>query len=261
MNIVVIIKQVPEIELIRVDEAAGKVAFPSGPGVVNPFDEYAMEEAMRIKEKLGGKVTAMTVGSDRAESALRQALSVGVDEAVLVSDPAFDDSDPQAVARILAAAVRKMGGVGLVLAGKQAVDEDAAQVPAAVAAHLDWPQILFVRKTDSVSETEAVFQRTTEEGYDTVATSLPAVVSVVKEINEPRLPSLKGKMAAKKAPVTKWTAADLGVDPATVGKNSPSRTTTALNPPPRQKGEIIAGETPEEVADALIKKLRDNQIL
>lgn len=261
MNIAVIIKQVPEIELIRVDEAAGKVALPSGPGIVNPFDEYAIEEALRIKEKLGGKVTAVTVGSDRAESALRQALSVGVDEAVLVADPSFEDSDPQAVARLLAAAVTKLGNVGLVLAGRQAVDDDAAQVPAALAAHLDWPQILFVRKTDSIAEAEAVFQRTTEEGFDVVATSLPAVVSVVKEINEPRLPSLKGKMAAKKAPITKWGAGDLGVDPALVGKNSPSRITAALNPPPRQKGEIIVGETPEEIADTLIKKLRENQIL
>jgi electron transfer flavoprotein beta subunit len=261
MNIAVIIKQVPEIELIRVDEAAGKVTLPSGPGIVNPFDEYAIEEGMRIREKLGGKVTAITVGGDRAESALRQALSVGVDEAILVADPTFEDSDPQAIARLLAAAVTKLGGVGLILAGRQAVDDDAAQVPAALAAHLDWPQVLFVRKTETISENEAVFQRTTEEGYDTVATALPAVVSVVKEINEPRLPSLKGKMAAKKAPITKWGAADLGVDPALIGKNSPSKTTAAFTPPPRQKGEIITGDTPEEIAATLIKKLRDNQIL
>jgi electron transfer flavoprotein beta subunit len=261
MNIVVIIKQVPEIELVRVDDAAGTVALPSGPGIVNPFDEYAIEEGLRIKENIGGKVTALTVGTERAQSALRQALSVGVDEAILVSDDAFADSDSQAVAAILAAAIGKIGDVHLVLAGKQAVDDDAAQVPAAVAAALDWPQILFVKKSETVSDTEAVFLRTTEEGHDTVTTSLPAVVSVVKEINEPRLPSLKGKMAAKKAPITTWTAADIGIDTANVGAGSPSKTIKAAAPPPPQKGELIEGETPEEIADTLIKKLRDNQII
>jgi electron transfer flavoprotein beta subunit len=261
MNIVVVIKQVPEIELVRVDEAAGDVKLPSGPGVVNPFDEYAIEEGLRIKEKVGGKVTAITVGSERAESALRQALSVGVDDAILVTDSGFEKSDPQAVAGILAAAVNKVGEVQLVLAGKQAVDDDSAQVPAALAANLDWPQILFVKKTESISDSEGVFLRTTEEGYDSITTALPVLVSVVKEINEPRLPSLKGKMAAKKAPITRWSASDLEIALDTVGANSPSRTLKAASPPPPQKGELIEGETPEEIADNLVKKLRDNQVL
>lgn len=261
MNLVVIIKQVPEIELVRVDEAAGQVTLPSGPGVVNPFDEYGIEEALKIKEQLGGKVMALTLGSERAESALRQALSVGVDEAILVTDPAFDESDPQATAKVLASAIKKIGEVDLVLAGKQAIDDDSAQVPAALAARLDWPQILFVRKTESIADSEAVFQRITEDGYDTVSTALPAVVSVVKEINEPRLPSLRGKMAAKKTQITKWSAADLDVESGEVGKNSPSRTVTALSPPPRQKGEMIEGETPEEIAGKLVQKLRDDQVI
>jgi electron transfer flavoprotein beta subunit len=261
MNIVVLIKQVPEIELVRVDEAAGTVNLPSGPGIVNPFDEYALEEALRIKENAGGKVIAMTVGTERAESALRQALAVGADEAILISDAAFEGSDPQAIAKILAAAVKKTGDIQLVLAGKQAVDEDAAQVPAALAANLDWPQILFVRKTESIDDSKAVLQRTTEEGFDTVETSLPAVVSVVKEINEPRLPSLKGKMAAKKAAITKWSASDLDGELKAVGGSSPSKVGRAAPPPPRQKGEIIEGEGPEEVVDTLIKKLRDDQVI
>ncbi|MCK5126045.1 MAG: electron transfer flavoprotein subunit beta/FixA family protein [candidate division Zixibacteria bacterium] len=261
MNTVVLIKQVPEIELVRVDEAAGSVTLPSGPGIVNPFDEYAIEEALKIRESNGGKVIALTLGSDRGVSALRQALSVGVDEAILVTDETFVGSDQMATAKILAAAINKIGEVNLVLAGKQAIDDDAAVVPAALAANLDWPQVLFVRKTESISDSEAIFQRVTEDGYDSVATALPAVVSVVKEINEPRLPSLKGKMKAKKTKIETWAASDIGISAATVGANSPTKTLKAAAPPPRQQGELIEGETPDEIAAKLVQKLRDDQAI
>ncbi|HDL04129.1 MAG TPA: electron transfer flavoprotein subunit beta/FixA family protein [candidate division Zixibacteria bacterium] len=261
MNIVVLIKQVPEIELVKVDESAGDVVLPSGPGIVNPFDEFAVEEGLRLKEKNGGKVTVITVGSEKSESALRACLALGVDEAIMISDPLFDKSDPQAVAKVLTAGLKKLGEFDLVLSGKQAVDDDSAQVPAAVAAGLDLPQVMFVKKIDSIGDGKAVVWRTTEEGYDVVETSLPAVVSVVKEINEPRLPSLKGKMTAKKAPVTKWAASDIGLDGTGVGVNSYTKKTRIAPPPPRQKGEIIEGETPEEIADKLYDKLKEKQVL
>ncbi|MFH2035643.1 MAG: electron transfer flavoprotein subunit beta/FixA family protein [Candidatus Zixiibacteriota bacterium] len=261
MNIVVLIKQVPEIELVKVDEAANNVVLPSGPGIVNPFDEYAVEEALKLKEAYGGKVTVLTVGSEKAESALRACLALGVDEAILISDPAFNKSDPQALGKILSAGIKKIGAYDLVLAGKQAIDSDAAQVPPAVAANLELPQIMFVKKVDSVSDGKAVFWRTTEEGYDIIETALPAVVSVVKEINEPRLPSLKGKMAAKKAPITKWTAGDIGLDGSNVGVNSYTKIAKIASPPPRQKGEMIDGGTPEEIANKLYSKLKENQAL
>jgi electron transfer flavoprotein beta subunit len=261
MNIAVLIKQVPEIELVKVDESSGEVALPSGPGVVNPLDEYAVEEALRIKAKLGGKVTVMTVGTDKAESALRACLALGVDEAILITDPTFEKSDPQAIGKILVAGLKKLGDYNLVLSGKQAIDDDSAQVPPAVAANLGLPQAMFVKKIDSIDENKAVVWRTTEEGYDVVEIDLPGVLSVVKEINEPRLPSLKGKMAAKKAPVTKWSAADLGLDESSVGANSYTKTTKVTPPPPRQKGEMIEGETPEEIADKLYNKLKEDQVL
>lgn len=261
MNIVVLIKQVPEIALIKVDEAANQVVLPQGPGVVNPFDEYGVEEALRIKEKHGGTVSVMTVGSDRAESALRNCLALGVDEAYLLSDDQFAGSDPQGVARVLAAGLKKLGSYDLVLAGKQAVDSDSAQVPAAVAGLLDLPQALFVRKFESVSDAAVVVHRATEDGHDVVELTLPAVVSVVKEINEPRLPSLKGKMAAKKKTITKWAAGELGIDGSGVGKNSGTETVKVSPPPPRPQGEMISGETPEEIAENLFKKLRENQVI
>lgn len=261
MNIVVLIKQVPEIELVKVDQSAGEVVLPSGPGVVNPLDEYAVEEGLRLKENHGGKVTVVTTGPARSESALRACLALGVDEAIMITDPVFEKSDPQAVAKILSAGIKKIGEYDLILAGKQAIDDDSAQVPPAVAARLDLPQVMFVKKIESIDGGKAVVWRTTEEGYDVVEVSLPAVMSVVKEINEPRLPSLKGKMMAKKAPVMKWSAADIGIDDTGVGANSYTRTTGVAPPPPRQKGEMVEGETPEEIADKLYEKLKENQVL
>lgn len=261
MNIVVLIKQVPEIALIKVDEAANQVMLPAGPGIVNPFDEYAVEEGLRLKEKHGGTCVVMSVGTDRTESALRDCLALGVDDAYLLSDDLFTGSDPQAIGKILAAGLKKLGSFDLVLAGKQAVDSDSAQVPAAVAAHLGIPQALFVKKFEGVDAGKATVYRTTEDGFDVVDVKLPAVVSVVKEINEPRLPSLKGKMAAKKKIIIKWNAAELGLNGDGIGGKSGSRTLKVTPPPPRTKGEMVTGETPDQIAENLFKKLRDNQII
>lgn len=261
MNILVLIKQVPEIALIKVDEAANEVVLPQGPGVVNPHDEFAVEEGLRLKESSDGKCVVMTVGGERAESALRACLALGVDDAYLLNDESFEKSDPQAIARILGAGLRKYGDFDLVLAGKQAVDSDSSQVPGALAGILDLPQVMFVKKIEKIGDGKATLFRITEEGYDTVEVSLPAIVSVIKEINEPRLPSLKGKMAAKKKAITKWSASDLGLDGSGVGEKSMTKTVKVSPPPPRSKGEFIEGETPEEIADKLFDKLRSKQII
>lgn len=257
MNIVVLVKQVPEIALIKVDEANNEVVLPQGPGTVNPFDEYAVEEGLKIKEQLGGKVTVISVGTERVESALRACLALGVDEAYLLCDEQFAGADPQATTAILAAGLKKIGEYDLILGGKQAIDSDAAQVPAALAAHLDLPQALFVKKVQTIDDKSATVERTTEDGYDVVELTLPAVISVVKEINEPRLPSLKGKMAAKKKTITKWSAADLGLD----GVASATKVTKVAPPPARPSGEMIEGETPEQLADRLYEKLHEKKIL
>ncbi len=261
MNIIVLIKQVPEIALIKVNEVQNKVELPQGPGVVNPFDEYAVEEGIRLKEKTNGKCTVMTMGSERAESALRDCLALGADEAILLADPLFEGSDSQATAKILAAALKKLGQFDIVLAGKQAVDSDSSQVPGAVAAILDLPQTMFVKKFEKVDKDNTVVFRMTEDGYDVIETPLPAVFSVVKEINEPRLPSLKGKMAAKKKEITRWSAADLGLDGSGIGPNSGTKTIKVSPPPARPKGEIISGASPQEIADKLFSKLREKHII
>jgi electron transfer flavoprotein beta subunit len=225
---------------------------------MNPFDEYAIEEGIRLKERFGGTVTAVSVGDATAELALREALALGVDNAVLLTDPQFGGVDPFTTARILAAGVRKIGAFDLVICGKQAVDDDTSLVPGALAGFLHLPQVIFVKRIETVEGAKATVHRMTEEGYEVVETQLPAVISVVKEINEPRLPSLKGKMRARSAPVTKYSAADLGLTDELL---APKMRVVKVSPPPaRTKGEMLEG-SPEEIAEKLFRKLREAQVI
>ncbi len=258
MNILVCVKQVPEIQLVKVTEAG--LERPSGPGQINPFDPYAIEEALKLKEEHSGNVSAVTVGGESAALVLREAASLGVEELYHCKDPCFEGSDPVAVARILAAAIKKVSAYDLVITGKQAIDDDASIVGGALAAILGIPQVMFVKKVVSIENGRALFERQTEDGYDVVECPLPAVISVVKEINEPRLPSLKGKMKAKKAQITTWSASDLGVDAGSVGPNSRSTITGHQPPPPRPASQPITG-TPEEIALELFEKLRAAQVI
>lgn len=261
MNVVVCVKQVPEIEQVRVDEASGRVVHPAGAEMVNPFDMYAIEEALRIKEKEGGKVTAISLGPKENQTALREALSLGVDEAVLLNDQSSLVEDPIATARVLAAGIKKLDRFDLVLCGKQAVDDDSAQVGPALAEFLSLPQVLFVRKIRELSDGKVIVERTTEEGYDLVESGLPAVLSVVKEINEPRLPSLKGKMRAKKAPITEWSQAELSETMSQLPGGETNLKSLKVSPPPlRPKGEMLTG-TPEEVSEKLVEKLKGLQVI
>jgi electron transfer flavoprotein beta subunit len=233
---------------------------PFSAGVINPFDTYALEEGLRLKEAQGASLAALTVGPEGAQAVLREAASLGVEQLYHACDAAFEWSDNLATARILAAAIRKIGQTDLVITGKQAVDDDGAAVGAALAGFLNWPQVMFVRKIESVSAQELVVWRLTEHGYDVVESPLPAVISVVKEINEPRLPSLKGKMQAKKAPITIWNAHDLEVDTSQVGASSATAVMSHLPPAPRPPAEMLAG-TPDEIALKLFEKLRSAQVI
>ena len=252
MNIAVLVKQTPQVSEVKISD---KADWPAAETIINPFDEYAIEEALRIKEANGGKVIAVSYGADSAEDALRSALALGVDDAYLIADPDYTFLDPQKAAKILAKAVAKIGDIQMVLTGKQATDDDSALMAPSVAGHLDWPQTGFVKKFDSVAADKVVCFRSTDSGYDKVEVPLPAVFSVVKEINEPRLPSLKGKMKAKKTPVTKWSPADVGADTQAMLNQK-----SLLAPPPRPAGEVLTGEK-DEIVDKLIGKLKENQII
>ncbi|HOW90187.1 MAG TPA: electron transfer flavoprotein subunit beta/FixA family protein, partial [Elusimicrobiales bacterium] len=224
MHIIVCIKQVPNTTDVRIDPATNTLMREGVESVINPFDAYAIEEAVRLKERLGGKVTAVTMGPPQAENALREAISLGCDEAVLVTDRKFAGSDTWATSYTLSAAIRKIGTFDLIICGKQASDGDTAQVGPGISAHLDIPQVTYVKKIEEISASSAKVHRMTEEGYDVVETPVPCVLTVVKEINTPRLPSLRGMMKAKSAKPMKWNAEDIEADPKLLGLDgSPTR--------------------------------------
>ena len=261
MRIVVCIKQVPETTEARMDPEKGTLVREGVQSMVNPFDSYAVEEAVRLREKHGGSVTVVTMGPPQAEAALRDCLAVGADEAVLVSDRAFAGSDTWATSLTLAAAVKQIG-FDLVICGKQAVDGDTAQVGPGLAVHLGLPQATYVRKIREVEPGKRlVVERLLEEGTEVVELPLPALLTVVKEINEPRLPSLKGKLRAKKAEIRKLTAADLALPAGQFGlEGSPTKVLRIFAPPARGGGEVFKGEAPE-AAERLIAALAKDRVI
>ncbi len=257
MHIIVCIKQVPNTTDVRIDPVKNTLIRDGVESIINPFDMYAIEEAVRLKERLNGKVTVITMGPPQAESALREAISLGCDDAVLLTDRKFAGSDTWATSYVLAQAIRKMGSFSVIVCGKQASDGDTAQIGPGISTHLDIPQVTYVKKIEEVSPAKAKVERMTEEGYDIVETPLPCLFTVVKEINTPRLPSLKGKMKAKSHPITKWTADDIGCDERLIGlEGSPTKVVKIFTPPPRIGGTMVKGDT-EEIAAALAEALKD----
>jgi electron transfer flavoprotein beta subunit len=255
MKIVVLVKQVPDTTEVRIDRETNTLIRDGVPSIINPFDMYALEEGLRIRERAGeGTVTVMSMGPPQVESALREAIALGVDDAVLLSDRAFAGSDTWSTSYTLAAGIRKLGGCDVVLCGKQAIDGDTAQVGPGVAQFLDVPQVTYV-KSLKVVEGVATAERMMEDGHDVIRVTLPAVFTVVKDINEPRLPSLKGKMRAKRAEIVVWGQSDLDVDEAELGLDgSPTRVVKIFAPEPRGGGIVLDGDV-DECVDKLVPEL------
>jgi len=251
MNVVVCIKQVPNTTQVKIDPKTNTLIREGVESVINPFDTYAIEEGVRIKEKTGGKVIVITMGPPQAEVALREAISVGCDEAILISDRKFAGSDTWATSYTLSQAIKKVNKinpVNIILCGKQASDGDTAQVGPGIATFLNIPQITYVRRIDKIENDHLVVERLVEDGYEIINTAIPCLMTVVKEINEPRLPSLKGKIKAKSAQIIHWTAAELECDPKNIGlEGSPTKVLKIFNPPIKSNGEILKGETGEIV--------------
>ena len=260
MDIIVCIKQVPDTTDVKINPETNTLIREGVKSVINPFDMYAIEEAIRLKERFGGKVIAVSMGPPQVEEALREAIAMGVDEAILISDRAFAGSDTWATSYTLAKAIDQIGEFDLILCGKQASDGDTAQVGPGISTHLDIPQATYIRKIEDIKDGAIRVERLIEEGYEVLESPLPCLLTVVKEVNEPRLPSLKGKMRAKKAQIKKLSAADLDADPTKIGLDgSPTRVVKIFTPPPREGGIIIEGEA-GEVAKKLVELLRDTVI-
>ncbi|UCD34669.1 MAG: electron transfer flavoprotein subunit beta/FixA family protein [Nitrospiraceae bacterium] len=260
MDIIVCIKQVPDTAEIRINPETNTLMREGVPSIINPFDLHALEAALQIREQLGGRVTVLTMGPPQAEVSLREAVSMGADEAVLLSDRAFAGSDTWATSYTLARAIKKLGA-HLIFCGKQAIDGDTAQVGPETAEFLDMPHISYIRKIEEVRDDYIRVERMMDDGYDVVESSLPVLLTVVRELNQPRMPSLKGKMAAKKAVIKKMGMADIDAREEDLGlRGSPTQVKNIFAPEIRAERRMIGG-TAEEQVYTLIKELRESKCL
>jgi electron transfer flavoprotein beta subunit len=261
LKIIVCIKQVPDSEA-KVIASDGKISWGEAKLVINPFDEYAVEAALQQKEASGAgsspvTVTVISIGAESEKDAIKHALAMGADNAILVADPALANLDSQGAARVLAAAIRKIGDGELAIFGRQTIDSAGGITAAQTARALGWPLLSLVGKIEIANNAIKV-ERTIEEGKQTAGAKLPAVLSVIQGIGEPRYPSFMGIRKASKAEIPIWSLADLGIAaPAAVVTR-----TELLNPPSRDIAcELISGDSPEAIADALADKILAEKVL
>ncbi len=255
MKIIVCIKQVPDAKDVRLDPVTNTLSREGVESIMNPYDQHALEEAVRLKEQHGGEVTVVTMGPPQAEEMLRQAISCGADKAVLVSDRSFAGADTWATSYTLEHALKKIGDFDLILCGKQAIDGDTAQVGPGLATRLNIPYLTCVQKVCEAKASGLVVERMMDDGYDVIAVDYPALLTVVKDINEPRVPSLKGKMKAKKAEIMRLSAVDIGADSSCIGlPGSPTQVVNVF-PPEARGGRAVLTGTLDEQLDQLVDKL------
>ncbi len=261
MNIVVCLKQVPGTTKVKIDPQTNTLIRQGIESIVNPFDAYALEEGVRLKERCGGKVTAVSMGPPQAEEVLREAVSLGADEAILLSDRAFAGSDTWVTAYTLARAMDKLGQYDLIICGRQTIDGDTGQVGPELAEILGLPFVAYVSEVEEINSGHIRVRRMVEEGYEVIEAPLPAAITVVKEINVPRLPSLRGLTKAKSAVIPVWTAEELGADKNMVGlSGSATRVIKIFFPQRVSSSEIFQGDLASQV-DTLVEKLREVKII
>ena len=261
MKTIVCIKQVPDTTDVKIDPVKGTLVRDGIPCIVNPFDEYAVEEALKIKQAYGGKVTVITMGPPQAADALRKCIAMGADDAVLVSDRAFAGSDTWSTSYTLAKAIEKLGEFDLILCGKQAIDGDTAQVGPGIAEHMKISQVTYVQKVCKAEEGKLTVERGVESGYEVIETKLPAVLTIDKSPIPPRLPSMMGTMKALKAVINNLSAADLDLEEGIYGmEGSPTKVKTTFTPPPRKGGRMLTGEMHDAIKE-LVATLREEKIV
>ncbi len=265
VNMIVCCKQVIDPEAppasFKVDAAANKVVPPPGvPPVISPFDEQAVEAALRVKDAKGGKITVLSLGINLLRDVVKKPLSMGADELVLLEDPAYIDGDSWSTAYALAMAIKKIGTFDLIFTGRQASDWDSGQTGSAIAEILGLPSVTLAKKIE-VTDGKAKVERVLPDGYEVIETSLPALITVTNELGEARYPTIKGIMAAKRKEPIIWKPADIGVDPSKIGAAGRRSKLMKLFQPVREgKCEVVEGETIEEAAVKLAVRLREAKV-
>ena len=266
MNIIVCVKQVIDPEAppasFKVDPTTNKVVPPQGVSpVINPFDENAVEAALRIKDAQGAKITAITMGINLLRDVIKKPLSMGADELILLEDEAFSEGDSWSTAYALAMAIKKIGDYDLILCGREASDTNAGQVGSGIADILGLPNVTLAQKID-ITDSKARVERVTADGYEVIEVNLPALITVSNEFGEARYPTIKGIMAAKKIEPVTWKPADIGIEPSQIGIiGRRTKILKLFQPVHEGKCEIVEGESPEEAAVNLALKLREAKIL
>lgn len=260
MNIIVCIKQVPETHNVRINPETNTLIREGVESIINPFDENALEAALRLREVHGGKITVLSMGPPQAEAALRHTLAMGVDEAILLSDRAFAGADTWATAYTLSCGIKKISNFDLILCGKQAIDGDTAQVGPELAEFLGIAQAAYIRKIE-LKDGRLEVERTLEDGYELLSLPLPALLTVTKEINEPRHASLRGVLKAKKATVPVWRTDDLEINLDQIGlSGSPTRVIKIFTPERTTEHKLLSGNM-DEIAGELFNILRRETIV
>ncbi len=266
MNMIVCVKQVIDPEApptsFKIDPSANKIVTPpSVPPVISPFDEHAVEAALRIKDVQGGKITILSLGTNLLREVVKRPLAMGADELILLEDDAFAESDSWSTAYALAMAIKKIDEYDLIFCGRQAADWDAGQVGSGIAEILGLPSITVAKKID-VTDGKARVERVTADGYEVIEVLLPTLITVSNELGEPRYPKITGIMAAKKKEPIIWKPADIGADASQIGAAGRRIKLLKLFQPVHEgKCEIIDGESPEDAAANLALKLREAKIL
>jgi len=265
LHIVVCIKQVPGTTDIKIDPDRGTLIREGVESIVNPFDMYAIEEGLRLKEKFKGKVTVISMGPPQAREALKEAIAMGCDQAILVCDEAFAGADTWATAYTLSKTIEELGSYDLIICGRQAIDGDTGQVGPGIACQLGLPQLTYVSKIQEVDPEKKKIrvERLLEEGKEVVEAPLPALLTVVKDINQPRYPTILGIRRAAKAEIPVWTVNNLKVNPKLIGlEGSPTRVVKVFTPATREgKAEIIKSDSVEEAASMLVEKLLAEKVV
>jgi electron transfer flavoprotein beta subunit len=262
MQIIVCVKQVPNTNEVKFDSKTGNLIRDGVASIINPDDRNALEEALKLKELAGGTVTVISMGPPQAEYALREALAMGADEAILLSDRAFAGADTWATSFTLAQAIKKIGRYDLIFCGRQAIDGDTAQVGPELAEHLDLPQVTYVRKIISLDSKKAVVKRALEDGYEVIEVTLPAVLTAVKELNIPRYPTTCGIINAFNVKtVTIWGIDQLDITGEHVGLNaSPTKVKRTFTPAVKGDVKILTGSIKETV-QTLLNELQAKHVI